>query len=95
MPAAERLTARVYGRVQGVGFRIYVKELADRLGIRGTVRNAPDGSVEVTAEARPSALDHLEIALHTGSPASRVDRVEVDRAPVEKRSRRKRFVVAW
>ena len=89
----ERLVARVHGRVQGVGYRIYVKEMAARMGIRGTVKNLPDGSVEVVAEARPTALNQLEVALHTGPPAARVERVEVERH--EGKGRFKKFVVAW
>ncbi|HIG75719.1 MAG TPA: acylphosphatase [Bacteroidetes bacterium] len=80
MPS-ERLVATVRGRVQGVGYRIYIREWANRLGIRGTVRNCPDGTVEVIAEARPVALDRLEVALHTGSPAARVEEVTIRREP--------------
>lgn len=93
MPSSERLVAHVYGRVQGVGYRIHVKGLAERLGIRGTVSNRSDGSVQVIAEARSSALDQLEIALHTGSPAAHVERVEVKREPAKHKF--KRFVVEW
>ncbi|MEM1056331.1 MAG: acylphosphatase [Bacteroidota bacterium] len=93
MPSSQRLVATVHGRVQGVGYRIYVKEWADRLGVRGSVRNLPDGAVEVIAEARPSALEKLEIALHTGSPASKVERVESRREA--KKGRFKKFSVAW
>lgn len=93
MPSSERLVAHVHGRVQGVGYRIYIKEFAVRLGVRGTIKNLPDGSVEVIAEARPTALDQIEIALHTGSPASQVERVEISREPA--RGRFKKFVVEW
>lgn len=93
MPKPERLTATVHGRVQGVGYRIFVKEMAVRLGIRGTVKNLPDGSVGVVAEARPTALDQLEIALHTGSPASRVERIDLERATGT--GKLKKFVVVW
>ena len=41
----------VSGRVQGVGFRFFTKQLADLLKIQGTVRNKYDGSVEVVAQS--------------------------------------------
>ena len=63
------------------------------MGIRGTVNNRADGTVEVVAEARPSALDKLEVALHTGSPASNVESVDVRREPTK--GRFKKFSVAW
>jgi len=44
-----RMTAFVKGRVQGVGFRWFVRERARRLGLDGRVRNLADGSVEVLA----------------------------------------------
>ena len=50
---AQRLT--VSGRVQGVGFRPFVYRLAQRLGLRGWVRNEA-GSVEIFAQGAPSAL---------------------------------------
>ncbi|HEY7509386.1 MAG TPA: acylphosphatase, partial [Vicinamibacteria bacterium] len=41
----------VHGRVQGVGYRYFVQREADARGVTGFVRNLPDGSVEVVAEA--------------------------------------------
>ena len=79
--------------MQGVGYRIFVKEMAVRMGIRGTIKNLPDGSVEVVAEARPTALDQLEVALQTGSPASRIDQVQLTREVGK--GRFKKFVVVW
>jgi len=46
----------VHGLVQGVGYRSFVKSMADRYGIKGSVRNLKDGSVEVLAEAKGKAL---------------------------------------
>jgi acylphosphatase len=54
-----RLTAWVGGRVQGVGFRWYVRSQARRLGLRGTVANLDDGRVEVVAEGRRAACAEL------------------------------------
>ena len=67
---------RVYGRVQGVGYRWFVWREAERLGLRGVVRNLPDGSVEVTAEGVDDALARLEQALARGPSVARVDRVD-------------------
>ncbi|GBD33363.1 MAG: hypothetical protein KatS3mg081_0449 [Gemmatimonadales bacterium] len=72
------MTARwvIYGLVQGVGFRWFVKRRADRLGLKGWVRNLPGGQVEVVAEGPEETLRELEEILKKGPPAARVDRVE-------------------
>ena len=67
---------RVVGRVQGVGFREWTRRTAERLGIVGSVRNLPDGSVEVQASGSEDSLRHLEEALPRGPLAARVERVE-------------------
>ena len=41
-----RLSFRIYGKVQGVGYRWFVKEAAENAGVSGWVRNTLDGSVE-------------------------------------------------
>ena len=69
----------VRGRVQGVGFRWFVSSAAVRLGVRGWVRNLPDGSVEVVAAGSPDALASLERSLRNGPPAAHV--AEVIAAP--------------
>jgi acylphosphatase len=73
---AESRGFRVVGRVQGVGFRQWTRRTAERLGLSGTVRNLPDGSVEVWATGSNAALHELESALRKGPLAARVDRVE-------------------
>ena len=73
------MTARrwvVRGIVQGVGFRWFVWREAGQLGLRGSAKNLPDGSVEVTAEGSENALQRLEQALSRGPAMARVDRVE-------------------
>jgi acylphosphatase len=69
--------ARVTGRVQGVGFRWSAVREARRLGVRGRVRNADDGSVELEAEGPPPALEQFLAWLHRGPAGACVDDVEV------------------
>jgi acylphosphatase len=72
-----RLQAVVYGRVQGVGFREFVRREAISRGITGYVRNSDDErTVEVVAEGEQSALEALVTALHEGPRFSRVERVD-------------------
>lgn len=71
-----RLHAYVRGRVQGVGFRLFVRHLAVTLGLRGYVRNTGDGSVEVVAEGARSALLQLLAALQRGPSGARVRAVD-------------------
>jgi len=75
----------VQGLVQGVGFRYFVYRQAVRLGLRGFVRNRPDGSVEVAAEGDEAALRDLEEALWRG-PGSAVVH-EVCRQPLPEAGR--------
>ena len=76
------MTARVTGRVQGVGFRWWVRRHADALGLTGWVMNADDErSVEIVAEGEPRSLDDLERLLHDGPSGARVDSVEANRQP--------------
>lgn len=50
---------QVGGRVQGVGFRWFVREAARRHGVNGWVRNRDDGSVELAAEGDPLTLERF------------------------------------
>jgi acylphosphatase len=68
----------VSGRVQGVGFRFFAEEAGRREGLRGWVRNLPDGRVEITAEGEPEAMARFEIAVRQGPRGARVDDVRVD-----------------
>ncbi|BBG23820.1 acylphosphatase [Sulfuracidifex tepidarius] len=72
----KRLNARVYGKVQKVGFRNFVKVNAMRLGLKGYAKNLPDGTVEVIAEGHEESLSRLLEYLRDGPPASVVERVE-------------------
>lgn len=65
----------VLGRVQGVGFRWFARELAESLGLSGWARNREDGSVELEAEGMPDALDEFARRLRDGNPSARVDDV--------------------
>ena len=69
------------GRVQGVGFRWFVKETAEELGLAGWVHNQDDGSVEAEVEGTPDALDEFERRTRTGNPSARVE--DILSLPVE------------
>lgn len=77
MAEQKRLHAVVHGRVQGVSFRYYTQQTAQKLNIVGWVRNNSDGTVEVTAEGSVEQLQQLLDFLHQGSPAAQVEAVDV------------------
>lgn len=70
------LHLRIQGRVQGVGFRWFVREEARRLGLSGWVTNLPNGNVEVAAGGDPSSLDRLRRALEVGPTGAGVVAIE-------------------
>jgi acylphosphatase len=73
-----RLTAQVTGRVQGVGFRDYVRSRGRRLGLVGSATNLPDGRVEVVVEGPEPACQTLLEMLVTGHTPGRTDQVSHD-----------------
>jgi len=73
----EGLRALVRGRVQGVGFLMFVISHALDLGLTGFARNLSDGhTVEVIAEGPRGRLEALLAHLREGPPMSRVERVD-------------------
>ncbi len=69
------LHVRITGRVQGVGFRWFVREEARRLGLSGWVTNRPDGDVEVKAGGEGGSLQRLRRALEVGPTGADVREV--------------------
>ncbi len=68
----------VSGRVQGVGFRWFVREVAVSLRIKGWVRNLRDGRVEAWLEGPPEVLASLLDQLRGVTPPARIDGLEVE-----------------
>jgi acylphosphatase len=63
----------VSGRVQGVGFRYFVLRHARSLGLRGYVRNLPDGRVEFLLQGVPDAVAGMIDQIRSGPAYARVD----------------------
>lgn len=68
----------VHGRVQGVCYRMYTHEKAEKLGLTGWVRNRDDGSVEIVAEGSDTDLAQLAGWCRQGPPYSKVTNVVQD-----------------
>lgn len=69
------LHVEISGRVQGVGFRWFVRKLAGELKLKGWVRNLPSGDVEVAAAGDENALVTFRERLTKGPPGAFVQRV--------------------
>jgi len=88
-PLPQTETARTWfvsGRVQGVGFRWFVRKHAHYLGLAGWVRNEPDGRVQVYAVGTPDLLNELAGWIHKGPPTATVRGVEEREAAVQQLS---------
>jgi len=66
----------VFGRVQGIGYRQFARQAAQALGIRGWVRNLPEGTVEVQAAGASGALERLKAELMRGPRGAQVEDIE-------------------
>ena len=79
----ERVELRItiLGRVQGVGYRWYVREAATRFGVTGWTSNLPDGSVRIEAGGLRAAIDAFIAALRQGPPHAHVMDVRVEARP--------------
>ncbi|MCK5324222.1 MAG: acylphosphatase [Desulfobulbaceae bacterium] len=75
--ASRRVHIIVEGRVQGVFFRAYTQEEAQKIGLTGWVRNQLDGTVEAVIEGDVDRIEQMIQWFHRGSPMSAVTRVTV------------------
>jgi acylphosphatase len=78
---AARLVIR--GQVQGVGYRYFAEARANNLGLRGWVRNLPDGNVEAEAEGPKNLIERWIEQLRQGPPFSHVDEITIDWHPAQ------------
>lgn len=67
-----RVRVVISGLVQGVGFRYYARQQAERLGVAGWVRNRPDGSVEAELEGTADAVAAMLAWVAEGPASARV-----------------------
>ncbi len=74
-----RIHAFVSGLVQGVNFRFYTKMLADKLGLKGWIKNLPDGRVEVVAEGSENEINELIKFLKKGPKGAKVLNIEIEK----------------
>ena len=74
-----RARAVVRGRVQMVGFRAFVQRHA--AGLRGTVRNRPDGTLEAELQGPRDQVERMLGLLRQGPSHARVDAVDVEYLP--------------
>ena len=71
----------IEGRVQGVCFRMYACEEAERLGVVGWIRNLRDGRVEALVEGEESAVERFIAWCRQGPPYARVTNVTIEWEP--------------
>jgi acylphosphatase len=90
--ASMRMHVVVSGRVQGVGFRWFVREAAIELGLAGWVRNRPDGNVEIAADGADERVARFRELLREGPPYAMV--VSVDDVPTDTRELPSPFEIA-
>lgn len=74
----KHVNIRISGKVQGVWFRKNAQIVADQLGVKGFVRNEPDGSVYLEAEGAPEPLERFIEWCGKGPERSEVKKVEAE-----------------
>lgn len=75
----KQVSVVVFGRVQGVGYRYFVRDQAGYLGVSGIVRNNPDGTVSITAVGEEPVLREFLARIRAeGDRFIQVARMEVE-----------------
>jgi acylphosphatase len=73
----KKVNIKIYGRVQGVFFRHNTKKVADKLNVKGWVKNNSDGTVEAVIEGDKKDVDRLINWCRKGPIGSKVEKIEV------------------
>jgi acylphosphatase len=78
----KRLVIKVSGRVQGVFYRASTRDMAERLGLKGFVRNEPDGAVYIEVEGDEAILAQFASWCTHGPELAKVDAINVNEVPL-------------
>ncbi len=73
----KRVKVKIHGKVQGVFYRANTRDTADELELNGWVKNMPDNTVEAVFEGEDEKVDEMVDWCHSGSPAAKVEKVEI------------------
>ncbi len=71
----------VHGRVQGVGFRFFVRDVGMRMGLTGNVSNLPDSTVEIIVEGNSKLIEEFIAEVQKGPSLARVERLDIQELP--------------
>lgn len=83
MQSSRTVHVVIHGRVQGVGFRAWVRNQAELRELGGWVRNRVDGAVEAVFVGPSDAVGAMLAVCHEGPSGARVDRVEASEADAD------------
>ena len=75
-------TAKVYGKVQGVWFRKYIKQKAIEYKLVGRVKNLDDGTVLISVYGDNKNIIDFNDKIYIGSPGSKVDKIEFSKKSI-------------
>jgi len=73
----ERRRIVIHGKVQGVGFRLWLRNVADSLYLYGSCRQLPDGSCEAIVQGDRRVIKQFVIACKRGPAEANVERIEI------------------
>ena len=93
MEKTVRYFGKATGRVQGVGFRMFIQQHATELGVTGWVRNREDGSVHMEIQGTPEAVDKLSVLMREGNYFIKVKELTFEERPVE--ADETRFIIRY
>ncbi len=80
----KHLDIHIKGIVQGVGFRLSTKVVADQLGVKGSIRNMADGSVFIEAEGDDFSLEQFKEWCHEGPQGARVEELSLNEGELKR-----------
>ncbi|WP_130806268.1 acylphosphatase [Senegalia massiliensis] len=79
----KRVNIEIFGRVQGVGFRYYTTQEANKLNISGWVTNRIDGSVEIDAQGKEENIEKFIEWTKSGPSHARVDNINISEKSIK------------
>lgn len=88
-----RVHVVIYGKVQGVWFRANTKDMADKLGLKGWVKNTIEGNVEAVFEGNDNCVNKMLEWCNHGPKLAIVKKVKIERQPVKNEFNR--FVIKY